>query len=333
MVKRPSELRSVEKWDPDSATAGAESGEFLEKRDDDLSATDWNESESMLATESVPEETEQIKAQIEETRNQMGETIDAIQERLSFANISEQVSETVNNAIESAKDTAYDATIGKAVNFMKNVGDGVSHSDAFRTVKSNPLPFALIGVGAGLLAYQTFSKSNSGRKGNGRRLGDYNRGNGESSFASASRAAGDTAGRAYDGISDTAGNALESVKGAATTAYGTVSDKLGNVYSSAGDVTQRAYERVGEVGTIAHEKYDQYIEENPLAVGAVALAVGAAVGFAIPSTRYEGKLMGDARENLMNRAQEAAGTLVDKAKQVANEAGQTIKEEARTLTQ
>ena len=43
--------------------------------------------------------------------------------------------------------------------------------------------------------------------------------------------------------------------------------------------------------------------------------------------------MGDARENLVNRAQEAAGTLVDKAKQVANEAGQTIKEETRALTQ
>jgi len=57
------------------------------------------------------------------------------------------------------------------------------------------------------------------------------------------------------------------------------------------------------------------------------------VGFAIPSTQYEGKLMGDARENLVNRAQEAAGTLVDKAKQVANEAGQTIKEETRALTQ
>src|SRR5687768_16735750 len=167
MVKRPSELRSVERWDPDSATAGAESGEFIEKRDDDLSATDWNESESMLATDEVPEETEQIKAEIEETRNQMGETIDAIQERLSFANISEQVSETVNNAIESAKDTAYDATIGKAVNFMKNVGDGVGNSNAFQTVRRNPVPFALLGIGAGLLAYQTFGGRGTKRFGNG----------------------------------------------------------------------------------------------------------------------------------------------------------------------
>ena len=39
----------------------------------------------------------------------------------------------------------------------------------------------------------------------------------------------------------------------------------------------------------------EYLEDNPLALGALAVAVGAAVGFAIPSTRYEGQLMGEAR--------------------------------------
>ena len=43
--------------------------------------------------------------------------------------------------------------------------------------------------------------------------------------------------------------------------------------------------------------------------------------------------MGEARENLLQRAQDAAGTLVDKAKQVATEAGQTIKQETQSLTQ
>jgi len=43
--------------------------------------------------------------------------------------------------------------------------------------------------------------------------------------------------------------------------------------------------------------------------------------------------LGEAREKLMQSAQDAAGTLVEKAKHVASEAGQTIKEETRTLTQ
>ena len=332
MAEETGGLKSVDKLDPVSTAAGAGTDEFLEKYADDSPRS--GEGALDMATREAPEETEHIKAQIEETRNQMGETIDAIQERLSFANISEQVSETVGNAIESAKDTAYDATIGKAVNFMKNFGDGVTHSGAFRTVRSNPLPFALIGLGTGLLAYQAFSGGRgSSRIGNGRggrRLYDHGE---RSTFDSARESVGGAASRAYEGVAGKAGTALESVSNVATSAVESVSGAVTNAYTGAGDVAHRAYERAGEYGTIAHEKYDEYLEENPLALGAVALAVGAAVGFAIPSTQYEGKLMGEARENLMERAQDAAGSLVDKAKQAATEAGQTIKKEARSLTE
>jgi len=283
------------------------------------------------SADDAPEDTVQIKAQIQETRSQMGETIDAIQERLSFANISEQVSETVNNAIETAKDTAYDATIGKAVNFMKDFGDGVTSSGTFKTIRTNPFPFALIGLGAGLLVYQSYNRGENGRQGKrsfeGR--GELNR----SALASASRSATDASGRALDGITDKANAAFGTVTNAAGTAYEGVTGAVSTAYTGAGDLANKAYDRAGEFGTIASDKYDEYLEENPLALGALAVAVGAAVGFAIPSTRYEGQLMGEARENLVQRAQDAAGSLVDKAKQVASEAGQTIKQETQALTQ
>ncbi len=336
MAEKSGELKSLDKLDPVSTTAGVGSDESIKKYSEDKSLSEEHALDA--STDGDPAETEHIKAQIEETRNQMGETIDAIQERLSFANISEQVSETVSNAIETAKDTAYEATIGQAVNFMKDIGNGVTSSDTFKTVKKNPVPFALIGIGAGLLAYQSFGKNSSSRVGNGRsdaKLLYSGEGSsaGGSTFEAARESVASTASRAYDGISDKANTALESVSNAAGKAYGGVTETLGNAYTGAGDLGHRAYDRVGEYGTMAHEKYDEYLEENPLALGALAVAVGAAVGFAIPSTRYEGKLMGDARENVIQRAQDAAGTLVDKAKQVASEAGQTIKQEAQALTQ
>ena len=337
MAERPGELDSVDKLDPVSTTAGAGSDEFLDRYSEDLTASEAREFDA--DGDDAPEETEQIKARIEETRKGMGETIDAIQERLSFSNISEQVSETVSSAIESAKDTAYDATIGKAVNFMRNVGDGVTHSGAFKTMRKNPFPLALIGLGTGLLVYQAYNSGSSSKHGNGRYRRndeDYGRGNMESnrwSLGSAGASIGDATSRAYDGVTDKASAALEGVSNTASTAYETVSGAVSTAYSRADDVAHKAYERAGEYGQLAHEKYDQYLEENPLALGALAVAVGAAVGFAIPSTRYEGKLMGDAREQLMQRAQDAAGTLVDRAKHVASEAGETIKEETRALTQ
>ena len=336
MAEKSGELNKIDKLDPVSTTAGAGSDQYLEKYSEDYSDVEGQE----LAADSgddATEETEQIRARIEETRSQMGETIDAIQEKLSFSNISDQVSETVSNAIETAKDTAYDATIGKAVNFMRNVGDGVSNSGAIQTVKNNPFPLALIGIGAGLMVYQSMNPSSSRRRGNGRGYQKHFRGSeysGErSSFDSTRRAVSNTAGAAYDGITEKASGALTSVGNVAGTAYESVTGAVGNVKSGAEDLAQRAYERAGEYGSLAQEKYDEYLEENPLALGALAVAVGAAVGFALPSTNYEGRLMGEARENLMHRAQEAAGSLVDKAKHVAAEAGQTIKDEAQALTQ
>ena len=290
---------------------------------DATSGNDWDV--TGMEGDDTPPETEAIKARIEETRKEMGETIDAIQERLSLSNISDQVSETVSNAIETAKDTAYDATIGKAVNFMKNVGDGVSRSSAARVVRNNPFPLALIGIGAGLLAYQAYSggaRYGNGRRGRQLRARDENDAGGRG-----------LASRAYDGISDRAESAYNSVSDTANATYESVSGAVSNAYSGAGDVAHRAYDRLGEYGTMAYDKYDEYIEENPLAVGAVALAVGAAVGFALPSTRYEGELMGEARENVMQRVQDAAGTFVDKAKHAATEAGNVIKEEAKTCTE
>ena len=334
MAERPGELNRESESDPIAKSAGAASAsESLERRADSYSETEFRDADAN--TGDAPPETEQIKARIEETRNQMGETIDAIQERLSFSNISDQVSETVSNAIETAKDTAYDATIGKAVNFMRNVGDGVTHSGAFKVVKSNPLPLALIGIGAGLLVYQSYGRGNT-RSGYNRERRFDDRGNGESrrsALSSATQTISDTTGRAYDGITDKASAALGTVSNAAGSAIDGVTGAVSNVYSGAGEVAHKAYERAGEFGTIAYDKYDEYLEENPLALGAVALAVGAAVGFSIPSTRYEGQLMGEAREGLMHRAQEAAGSLVDKAKQVASEAGETIKQEAQALTE
>src|SRR5215213_7734799 len=92
------------------------------------------------ADEVVSEETVRLHSEIEETRENLSETIDAIQERLSLSNLGDQVSEQVSNVIETAKDNVYDATIGKAVNFMKQAREGVMQTSAGRTIMANPIP-------------------------------------------------------------------------------------------------------------------------------------------------------------------------------------------------
>lgn len=345
MAEKPSEfIDRVDASDAVSTAAGAEQDDLLEVRSDDYASNDYSLSDDTTleaVTDDDTDDTDQIRAQIEETRSQMGETIDAIQEKLSFQNISdqvkEQVSEHINSALETAKDTVYSATIGnlgKAGKFMQNIGKEISKTEAGKFARKNPFPLVLIGLGVGLLAYEGFG--NKSRR--AYRYSDYdndprNRGNRDSSTISTLKSAtgkiSDTASNAYESVSNTTSNALHSVGDAASSAYGTVSDTANKAYESVSNYAGTAYDKVGEYGTVARETYDQYLEENPLAVGAVALAVGAAIGLALPVTNYENEFMGEYSQQLLDKAQTAAGDLVDRVKEVASEAQRTLGDEVK----
>jgi hypothetical protein len=48
------------------------------------------------------------------------------------------------------------------------------------------------------------------------------------------------------------------------------------------------------------------MRENPLMVGAAAAVIGAAVGMALPETERENEWLGEAKETVVDRAQEMA---------------------------
>ena len=75
------------------------------------------------------------------------------------------------------------------------------------------------------------------------------------------------------------------------------------------------------------KNYEQYIEENPLVVGAVAFAVGAAIGYAIPATKIENQYLGEARDNVLEKAQATAQDAIGSVTQVVGEAQKLIVDE------
>jgi len=259
-------------------------------------------------TDTATEDTGEIRGQIEATRQQMGETIDAIQERLSVANISEQVSEQVNHAVESAKAAVYQATIGKAADLLQDVGEKMSRSNVLKTAQSNPIPLALIGIGTAWLIVRSRS-GNTGSRNGGR---------------TRSQARGLTSA----GDSGQGKGVKSSISGAAGSAYEGVSSSVGSVYRTAGDTAGQVYNKMGDLGSTARDQYTHYMEESPLAVGAVALALGAAVGFSLPSTRYEGELMGSTREQLLTKAQDTASELIERTKETVRDAASSATEQA-----
>ncbi len=347
MAEKSSELEKNSEFD------NADRDKFLTSENSTSDESfDANYAADSDTPDGATEETEQIREQIEETRSNLSETIDAIQEKLSFQNISEQVKDTVseqiNSALDTAKENVYKATIGKAGKFMKEVGREISKTDAGKVAANNPFPLFLIGLGVGLFVYQGFygkktKKSYGYDNGYDESTRKYR---GKSTLSSAQ----DSVGNAYDSVSGAAGNAYESVSGVAGDAYGKVGDAASSAYegvsSAAGSAYEgvssaasktisgvknfagNTYEKAGDYSSKAVETYDHYIEENPLAVGAVALAVGAAVGFSIPSTKYEGQLLGEYRQQVLDKAQNVAGDLVDRVKEVASEAKKTVGEAA-----
>jgi hypothetical protein len=280
---------------------------------------------------------EQIRAEIDETRSEMGETINEIQERLSVANITEQVSEQVNSAIDTVKSTAYDATVGKAVNFMKQAGNEIGHTSVGRTIMQNPIPFALIGAGTAMLLMNlrnkdTYRTSYPGRSGGRTALtGAAGYRASDTSYSGSSEGVVDKAKHTYENAVDSAKHkyedAYDSVSGAASSAYEKVAEVADSTYSGAVGLVSKAKDRAGDLGHTVQENYEYYAEEKPLALAAAAVAVGAAIGFALPSSRYESEMMGEARDNLFEKAEATAGQLVDQAKATATNAGKAATEE------
>jgi len=109
------------------------------------------------------------------------------------------------------------------------------------------------------------------------------------------------------------------------------------------DIQERAEEWMGQAQRRfrrTSSQIGQFIENNPLAAGAIALTAGALIGLAVPESEQENEWLGETRDRMMHRAQEAAeGTVrrtseraegaVRTAEHMMGEAEKTMREEGR----
>ena len=129
---------------------------------------------------------------------------------------------------------------------------------------------------------------------------------------------------------------LRNNKSAASQPPVSLSDAAEKVGSVAGQVQVAAINLRSQVqGQAQHSAgwFSQTLHANPLAIGAMAIVFGAGLGFAVPETPYEDKLLGKTRDDLAGKAQEAAQDFGSKVQTVAqtvvHDAIETVKEEAK----
>lgn len=231
------------------------------------------------------ENTGQLRADIEDTRADMSQTLNEIQERLSPENLVGQAKEAVREAtigkVEKAMGQVGETlsavaepvreVAGRAGNAIKEVGTTVGDQ-----IWKNPIPIALIGLGVGMLVMKNY-----------RGLGDV-------------------------------GQPRQ------TEAQSTGASTLNQVKETASDLANRSTQTLNELGTKAKNsasRFGEIMRDNPLAAGAVAIAAGTAVGLLIPSTQFESEYIGETGERLVDKVEDAArdalGKVQDAAKQMA----------------
>jgi hypothetical protein len=98
------------------------------------------------------EETERLRSQIEETRAEMSETLEAIHERLRPGRLISDASETVKGAAASG---VSDLAV-RASDTASAVGSWLSEARyaVIEAVRRNPVPSALVSLGAVLVLLQ-----------------------------------------------------------------------------------------------------------------------------------------------------------------------------------
>lgn len=313
-----------------------------------LKSTDWNdESDSP----------EVIRARIKETRAHMSEVVDEIQIKLSPQRLTQEAKEMVKDATLRKVEDMANMTMRKADTWRSQV---------METVKQNPIPAALIGIGLGwLLIEGSRSSSRYGQESNynepyyGSSTGRVRYYPQEKSFASKAQEsmsenitnvqqrAGEMTqtvqnkvGEVADNIQTKTGEVVDNLQATASDLSNRAGEMAGNLQAKAGDLQNKVSEQTDylthqaqyQMGR-AKQGFQNTLETNPLAVSAVAVAAGAAIGLMLPITQKEDELMGEARDRLFNQAQDMAKETLKKVEDRASEAYRAVTEEVNAPTQ
>ena len=248
---------------------------------------------------------QQIQADIERRRGELDRTLTLLERQL-------QPRRLVDQGIDYLRDNG-------ASEYLSNLG---------RATREQPLPLALVGVGLAWLmmtngrttnGYRVDGRfdANMGGRTDGRDMGDVMSDTaaeagsrvGQAADAVRQRASelGDAMSHAMSQTRDAAQRTTQSLSGAADAARGRA--------AQLSDATVQGAQRL-------RSGYDHLVNEQPLALGAIGLAIGAVLAAAAPRTPQEDEWMGG-----------ASGRLAEAAKRVGKEKLQEVQKAVAETTE
>jgi hypothetical protein len=257
-----------------------------------------------------------IEADIEQTRAGINDTLHRLQDKISPGQLMDQ-----------ALDYVRSGQVGRA--------GGEFASNLASVVRGNPVPLALIGIGIAWLAVSSSvgTASPTGpdgrRRSAGARVGD--KGYGAPTYAVGVDAAGAGEETGHDGP-----GLLQSATAGVSQAAKDVRGKLGQIGDGAqetvagltgqvGDALRSASGAVGRQADRMQHDVQSIMRDQPLVIAGVGLALGAALGAALPGTELENRLVGEARDEVVGEAKALGREQLDHAQQALGKVGEAVK--------
>jgi hypothetical protein len=281
----------------------------------------------------------EIRREIERTRHQMDETVERIGDKLSAARILDEMWKRFR------------------------AGDGPAMLG--EAIRDHPRPFALMGLGIGLLAVE---QTRARDRGKGHRHDHVGSGTTERAEGRVGPYRGEAVDRddpdwEHVSVGTKVKSRIEDAASSLKHAASSVRERAHTLSEKAQEAGHRLSEtgqRIGHAGHSAEERIAQaghtmadraselaetareraragtdrarqgvstFFDESPLALGAIALGLGIAAGLGAPSTRWEDERVGRQARALKQQARELATETAGKVKHVAEDATRAAREE------
>jgi len=218
---------------------------------------------------------EAIKAQVQEAVQERVEEVkehvqDVVQERVE--EVKEHVQDTITEHVETVKTQVHDATIGRVETMVSNVSDGMrgSSNGILDTIKANPVPTALVGLGLGwFLTNRQHEGAQPARMSNTYASGGMGYGNGQHSTSG-------SGGSNNDGpsVGDRLGDVASSAKDRVGQLADTTGDRVSQLASTTGDHVGAFKDQAGnQVSSLGSGVLDT-IKANPVPAALIGISVG-----------------------------------------------------------
>jgi hypothetical protein len=275
----------------------------------------------------------EIKSDIRRTRGRLDDTLENLNERLSPRSI-------INDVLSWFETQGTDQTGNRPGSSLKR-----GYRNVIRQVKENPMPALLIGAGITWMilgAENDDSPEIEDRTFHGADDPSMpgSPGVGEPEFLPYEKS---EKGGVASKVKEKIGQAHEALSGVTEAATEKMSDIGGGVHAtarSARNVVNEGFrhsKRAGSDATqhlqtgyaYAGDRFQEAVEEYPLAVAVGFLGIGLLTGLLLPRTRQEDKLIGEKSDQLIEQVKETGKETLDKAKAVAQRVATTTMDEAK----